>query len=313
VTTIVGDGRYRYAWDGGWLKLPPGIALGHTHGIVRARDGRCVVFNQSRDAIIIVDADGRYLGSWGSEFAAGAHGLTIVAEGDGDALWLTDHRRAIVSKRTLDGVELMRLPVPRLGDLYANADEYQPTEAAVADDGTIFVADGYGKHWIHRFAADGAYLDSFGGAVERGFSRCRMWEDPGRLEQPHGLRVIGGELVVADRRRNRLQVFSLAGEHRRFIHGVRYPCSVVEGPGGELIVPDLYSCVHILSAEGAPLARIGDDPHAWDRPGWPDLDAATWRDGRFVAPHAVWADPGGDLIVAEWTPRGRVIRLARLA
>lgn len=313
---IVGEGAWRFRWHSDWLRLPDEVVPGHTHGFVRSRDGRCFLLNQSRWAMIVLGADGGFLGHWGSELARGAHGLAIATEADGtggerEVLWLTDYESACVSKRTLDGRELLRLPVPRLGDLYAKPEEYRPTEVAVAPDGTVLVADGYGKPWVHRFAADGAYLSSFGGPSGRSWSRCKAWEDPGRLDQPHGLRVIGDEVVVADRRHNRLQCFSLAGEHRRFVHGVRYPCTVFAA-GDAWLIPDLYGCVHVLSRDGARLATLGDSPNVWDEPGWPNLPPERWRDGRFIAPHAVWAEPDGDAWVVEWTERGRVTWLERV-
>lgn len=63
--------------DHAWAKLPKGKGFGYTHGIVEDKQGRFYIANQSRDAIVVVDAQGNYLSSWGQAYAKGAHGLRI--------------------------------------------------------------------------------------------------------------------------------------------------------------------------------------------------------------------------------------------
>lgn len=286
------------SWNGSWARTPR--LLGKVHGIVR-HGARWFLCQQEPDAPAVVELadDGSFVRAWGEEFGAGAHGLSL----DGDTLWLTDERGRVVHL-TLDGRIIAELAAPR--------DGWKPTEVAVAPDGRRYVADGYGSSFIDVYDGADHLIGRFGGPAERGFSRCKAWEDPGRLEQPHGLRVLRRlgtwEVLVADRRRNRLQAFTLDGEHAGFLHGgVRYPCTVAAWGDDRLVVPDLYACVHVLDHHGRSLAVLGDNAQAWDQPGWPDL---PWRPhGRFIAPHCVWADPDGSLTVGEWTRPGRVVRL----
>ena len=305
-----------FDWHDHWATLPDHVTLGYTHGIARSTDGRVFVFNQSQHALLVLDPDGVYLTSWGEDFAAGAHGLTLATDAEGEYLLLTDYERGEVVRASLDGEIQFIITAPRVGDLYDDASAFKPTETSVASDGTIYVADGYGKPWIHIYAPDGSYRDSFGGPSGRTFSRCAAWEDPGSLAQPHGVTLAdlghGEEVIVADRRHNRLQVFDRAGTFQRFIHGgVRYPCSV-NVHQGLMYVPDLYSCVHVLQTDGTPVMRIGDQPQAWDLPGWPNVDDVRRPAGMFVAPHACHVDDDGSLLVVEWHERGRIVRLERV-
>ena len=73
-------GQHRYQWQGDWAKLPAHLKLGYTHGIVEDRAGRIYIANQGDQAILVFDANGNYLSSWGAEFSKGAHGLTLSNE-----------------------------------------------------------------------------------------------------------------------------------------------------------------------------------------------------------------------------------------
>jgi hypothetical protein len=286
-------------WEGAWGDRT--VPLGQVHGIVR-HGGSWFIAQQGEGlpAVVEFTDDGRRVAAWGEDFGAGAHGLRL----DGDSLWLTDHRAGRVVQFSCNGQVLSELPAPR-----AN---WQPTEIACAPDGRRYVADGYGSGYIDVFTADNRHLMTFGGPSSRTFSRCAAWEDPGFLSQPHGLCVLqrrgAWEVLVADRRHNRLQAFTLDGVFRQFLHGgVRYPCTVVPWGSDRLVVPDLYGCVHVLDHDGNCLERLGDSPQIWDQPGWPDLASPPIQG--FVAPHCVWPDPDGTLTVGEWTRPGRLVRL----
>ena len=69
------DDTYTLAPD--WAATPPGVRLGYSHWVTVDQRGRVIVFNQSRDAVALFDRGGRWLGSWGAEFAKGAHGMFL--------------------------------------------------------------------------------------------------------------------------------------------------------------------------------------------------------------------------------------------
>ncbi|MEI2701476.1 MAG: hypothetical protein V9E83_03635 [Baekduia sp.] len=83
--------------------------------------------------------------------AGGAHGLHINKEnGSQEFLYLCDQARGQVFKTDLAGKVVWQRGVPDANGLYANPGEYHPTNVAIHND-TLFIADGYGKSWIHIY------------------------------------------------------------------------------------------------------------------------------------------------------------------
>lgn len=303
ITATTGEGSHVYEVDEGWGALPPGVAFGYTHAVEVDAADNVYVHNRSRDAVAIFDREGRFLGSWGEAFAAGAHGMHLQHEGGREYLYFADPVRHLVAKADLSGHVLWQLGVPDLPDVYPTADRYRPTGVAVAPCGDVYVCDGYGQHWIHRYSADGRRLQSWGG--------------PKELDCPHGIwvdaRGPAPVVLVADRGHRHLVGFSAEGEVR-FVsgEGVRQPCGFCpDGP--DLVVPDLHGRVTVLGPDLAPVAQLGDEPGVWERQGWPDLPPEQRHSGRFVSPHDAAVDSHGDMYVVEWIADGRLTKLHRLA
>ncbi|MCC6443257.1 MAG: hypothetical protein IT210_07350 [Armatimonadetes bacterium] len=301
----LGQGSHTYEVVEGWAKLPEGVRLGYTHGIVADCRDNIYIYNQSEDAVIALDRDGNFLGSWGEEHAGGAHGMFLNREGDEAFLYLVDNARRMMVKTTLDGREIYRLTVPPLPDVYPDEAMYRPTDVAVAPNGDVYICDGYGESWIHRYDATGIWLQSWGG----------KGAEPGKMNCPHGVWVdTRGEepfLLAADRGNNRIQIFSLDGEHRGFVTDeLRMPCCFYQFEDA-LYIPDLFARVTILDSDNKLITHLGDNPGVWETPGWPNLPAEMRRADKFNSPHALCVDSRGDIYVAEWISDGRLTKLKR--
>lgn len=306
---VVGTGEHVYECIHDWGELPSGIVYGNTHGVAQDAMGFIHVLHTVHassprgDAVVVFDPAGRFVRSWGAEFRGGAHGMHLARENGREYFYLCDTVRRLLVKTTLAGEVIWTRGCPFETGLYKQLDEYRPTNVATAPDGTVFVADGYGRNFIHVYHPDGSYQRSFGGTGD----------GPGRLSVPHGLMVdTRGEqprLVVADRKNRRLQYFSLDGRALAVVtEELRQPCHF-DQRGPVLLIPDLKSRVTLFDGQDRLITHLGD---GGDFIGLRTQPRTAFTPGRFVAPHSAIFGHDGDIFVVEWVEVGRVTRLRRI-
>jgi len=308
---IIGNGDHRYEWNSDWAQVPDDVQLGYTHGVAVTKDGRVHVFNQSKHAVLSFNPDGSFHGMW-DEFPSDrflrAHGLTLIEEGGDEYFWLTDQTSGEVVKTTLDGRTVLAIDKP--GDYPTDA-KYSPTWAAQSPvDGTIFVADGYGSSRVNRYARDGDYIDHWDGGKGLGAFRCPHCVWIGKRPQATGRDE--PVVYITDRGNHRVQIFDLAGG---FINAFYqdHPCCIDQGPGGELLVPDLFAFVNVYDDRDRPIAtKLGDHQHDIVRhDGWPNVPAEKIEPGKFNSPHGGCFDAEGNIYIVEWIETGRITKLTR--
>lgn len=306
VKEIMGTGQHRYEWNDQWAVLPKPKQFGFTHAVCEDRQGRIVVHNMSEDAVAFFDPEGTYMHSWGADLAKGAHGMQYRVEDGQEFLYLAPTHLHYVLKTTLDGEIVLKLEYPKESGAYESAEQYIPTNIAIAPNGDFYVADGYGLSYIHQYTKDGEYVRSWGG----------KGSDPGKMSCPHGIwiddRFGEPEVLVADRANVRLQYFTLDGEHKRFVTDkFRYPCHF-DQRGDDLLVPDLHGRVTILDGKNDVITHLGDNPDVQKREGYPNLPHGERTPGKFISPHGACWDKAGNIFVAEWVNDGRVTKLRRV-
>ena len=234
---IVGHGTHRYKVNADWAKVNPRVfPLINCHEMVSAKDGKLYMLgDHSANNVLVFDRSGKVVDSWGYRYPAG-HGLTIFDEGDEETLFLCDtgshtdrkgrwrNQPGSVTKTRLNGEVIFQLGHPQTIGVYEPGMGYHPTETAVAPNGDIYVADGYGSNYIVRYDANGRYIQHFGGKNN---------EDPRyNLNQAHGVAVdprLPGEprLVVTSRNDQAFKFFTLDG---KFIEQVTLPGAYVCRP-----------------------------------------------------------------------------------
>jgi hypothetical protein len=321
----MGEGAYHYEALHDFLQPPSTLKFGNTHGIVVAGDGRIILCHtvhktsESPDAIAIFAPDGTFIKSWGADMRGGAHGLVIRREGSEEFLYHCDNVRGFVRKTTLDGEVIWILHAPLESGLYAKANEYKPSTLAFAPNGDFYVADGYGKFYIHHYNAKGGYVRSFGGSRAE-MDRLKGKETgPGTTIWPHAIAVdTRGPrplLMVGERGDNRrVQYFSLDGKPLHSVkEGVRWP-STFDFRQGLMMMPDLKAVVTLFDAKNQPLLQLGDgqQPDGKTYEGIRNQERSAFTPGKFVAPHAACFDAEGNILVAEWVEVGRVTKLRKL-
>ena len=223
-------GTESYNWIDDWAKIPnsQSASEGWAHsGVSVTENGEIITYHPTDPTMLFLDHAGNLLRSWNTDLTE-AHGITTVKDGKSEHLWIADNGRKRIPqagydyplggkgprvvKMTLDGEIVMCLQTPEL-PVYHDA-MYSPTFVAVNEgrhggNGDIWVADGYGQSYVHRYDRLGNYVSSING--EEG--------DGGRFNCPHSIivdrRRPDPELYVADRANSQVQVYDLEGGFKR--------------------------------------------------------------------------------------------------
>src|SRR5207247_2317467 len=82
------------------------------------------------------------------------------ADGSPTRRWQVDRAPHVVYKCTLEGKPLQTIGTR--GVAGEQTPFNRPTDVSVAPNGDVYVSDGYGNARVHRFAADGALIQSWG-------------------------------------------------------------------------------------------------------------------------------------------------------
>jgi hypothetical protein len=210
-----------------------------------------------------------------------------------------------IVQMTLDGKNVLTIPASAIPDQYKKkeAQAINLTGIAVAPNGDIYVTDGYGLDFIHRFDRRGHYIASFGGkGAPWNFNTCHKIAIDTRFAPVR--------LLCTDRRNNRLVHMDLEGHVLgTFAENLRLP-SALAIHGDELAVAELSGRVTVLGRDGQVLATVGENNNAGEistNKAAPEI----WREGFFYAPHGITYDAAGNLLVCEFNQWGRVSRLTR--
>ena len=261
---VVGTGDFLYDVYRPWGALPAGWTLGLvSHVAVDSKDR--VYFYQRKDPpILVFDRDGNFLTGWGDGRLRDAHGIYAGAD---DHLYVCNRDEHEVLKVTPDGTIVLTLG--HRGRPALQAPFNHPADVAVAPNGEIYVADGYGNSAIHRFSPEGKHLGSWGApGAERG-----------QFTTPHGIWIDARERVlVADRENNRVQLFSPEGDFYGEWKDLFHPMDIYVDRTGIVYVTDQIPRITMYSPDGRLLSR-----------------------GRPVTmgAHGVWGDSRGNLYLAE--------------
>ncbi len=272
LAVVMGDRRYRV--ERPWGELPLGTRLAALSQLAVDSEGRVYAYQRADPPVIGFEPTGAVRATWGHGLIADAHGIFISAD---DRVYLVDRDAHQILIFTTEG--------ERLGALGArNAPRFQapfnhPTDVAVAPDGEIYVSDGYGNSAVHRFAASGEHMATWG----------RPGSGPGEFTTPHAIWVDRAERVlVADRENDRVQLFDRDGRFIEAWGDFYHPMDIAEDDRGMILVTDQVPRLSLLSPAGELVGRC----------------RAVWNGA-----HGVSCNAGGDIFLAEMNPN-RVTKLA---
>lgn len=239
-TRPAGAGPYQVVH--GWPVLPEGYILGQVSGVAVDSHNHVFVFHRgsrpwttsqdvqpvAQPTILCFDGDtGKQVAAWGQNRFLLPHGLRVDAR---DNIWVTDVLLHQVFKFSHDGKLLLTLGTERTPGLEGTHFN-QPTDIAIAPDGTIYVSDGYVNSRVARFGPNGEFLEEWG----------HKGANLGEFDLPHGITLDSqGRIYVADRSNARIQVIDHDG---KFLYAWKSPelgrpFAVTVGPDGYLYVVD---------------------------------------------------------------------------
>ena len=337
---IIGSGDHQYEWIDNWARIPdsPSARDGWAHpGMAVTPSGELVTVHPGDSTMLVFDRDGHLLRSWPVP-AREVHQIAVA----GDFLWVADPGRKNVRaggifepsygewggqilQLSFDGDLVSRIVQPD-HPVYSDG-TFAPTSVSVFQEsmggnGDIWVADGYGESYLHRYNSSGNYLASIDGQEGRA----------GRFACPHGVwvdyRKSEPELLIADRTNRRVQVYDLEGRYKR-----HYGTDVLTSPssfaidGDQLIVAELRARLAVFDIDDSFVCYIGENEKIarvhrngpQDVPGWPNnldengnvIRSRILEPGRFNSPHGIAVDDAGNIYVGEWLVGGRYTKLAK--
>ncbi|QEC68484.1 6-bladed beta-propeller [Panacibacter ginsenosidivorans] len=299
---ILGHNNKRYKLDTNWGKLDfAQYPVKDCHEMVQDSQGRIILLtNETHNNVIIYSKSGKLLTTWGKEYP-GAHGLTLFNENGTEVLFICDNNRHQVIKTTLDGRVLMTLDYPVETGQYTKADEYIPTETAIAANGDIYVADGYGKDFVIQYDSKGKYIRHFGG---RGNTDAH-------LLNAHGVCIDSRDknnptLIVTSRQQNAFKRYTMEG---KYLNTIAMPGAWVCRPvinGDHLYAAVLQSNAKLWKQSGFITVLDKDfkvvSNLAGTEPVYNNGTLAEMQqtDAVFQYPHDVCIDDDQNMYVAQW-------------
>ncbi len=232
------------------------------------------------------DPDGRWLGDWAFRFSA-PHGLWISPD---DRVFITDTDDDAVYIFDRDGNLVQTIGTPgKKGEPGRPFD--MPTRAVQGPSGDIYVSDGYGQNWVHRFSADGELIGSWGGDGS----------EPGQFQTPHSIWVDRDERIyVVDRANARVQVFDNTGTVLAIWDGFCFPHDIFQTATGTFIVTDCAtrdddSRPYYEQMPRQPLVELTADGQRIGATGRSGTGPGEFAD----CPHSIWISPDGAVYVSE--------------
>jgi len=219
------------------------------------------------------------------------HSITIDGNGN---VWVADVTLHQVFKLSPDGTLLLTLGTRATPGEDAGHFN-QPSDVAIARDGSIFVSDGYGNNRVVKFDRAGKFLLAWG---TKGSAN-------GQLNLPHAISLDRrGRVCVDDRANARIQCFDENGRWLRTLKGPPFvsPQDLKFDHSGRLFVaeggrlePLVPPGVVVLDGNGRIVTRFGRFGN---------------YDGQFVDPHWLAVDSHGAVYVADFEGR-RVQKFVR--
>ena len=266
--------------DAAPFTLPSGMTMGPQASLAFDSKGHMIILSRGPQALFEFDGNGKFIRAWADGMFTRTHGLRIDRDGN---YWITDVGGHVVVKMNPKGDVLLTLGVKGEAGEWKEASGVrkfnQPTDVAIAGNGDVFIAQGHtagsGDPRVIKFDKTGKFITSWGG----------LGTAAGKFTAAHGLAFDAkGQLWVADRENQRIQIFDQSG---KFIREKKYaglPCSIYIGSQNIYMVNGFAGQMLKLDLDGNVLAATGK---------------AGKGPGEFGEAHFVTVSPKGEIYTAD--------------
>jgi DNA-binding beta-propeller fold protein YncE len=221
------------------LKVNPPMTLMSYSAAAADKQGNIYVIHRPKDPnvdpIVVLDAKGNLLRSWGKGMYTMPHSIRIDPKGN---VWTVDAHTSMIFKFTPEGKKLLEISVGEIPD--ASRPFCGATDVTFGTNGHVYVSDGYCNARFIEYTADGKKVNEWGRLASLPLSAFRSQPShaaPGEFLLPHDISMgPDGILYVADRINGRLQWFDKNGKYlgEKKFGGEVY--SVAHSPNGDLYV-----------------------------------------------------------------------------
>lgn len=303
----MGCGMMTFDTVPGWGLRPDGnSAIGSTHGsVVIDEDGN--IYTSAAKGVFIFSPEGVVIHSHLGDKYSNIHDMEIRKEGDAEFIYGARNANAEGIKfNAKTGEIVLKLPFPEESGLGLKA--FNPTAITVAENGDIYLSNGYASNHVFKFDKSGKYVMHFG----------QQGNGMQQFNTAHGMtldtRYQPNRLLICDRNhqpKGRLVHYSLEGEFiEEVITGLGMPTSVAI-QGDYVSVPDLHGRVVILDKTNTIMAVLGHNPDP-AKGGNYNIPQVEWVEGIFSGTHGSFWDAEGNLYVQDWNVSGRIMKLVRV-
>ncbi len=304
----MGCGEMTFETVPGWgLREDGNSPLGPTHGgVVVDRQGN--IYTSAQAGVFVFSPEGAVIHTYLGPEYANIHDMEIRQEADGEEYIYGARNKDAegIKFRVRGGDIVLKLPFPEASGL--NLKRFSPTAITVAENGNIYLSDGYASNFIFVFDKDGEYLWHFGkkGNGMKEFNTAHGMTLDTRYE-PH-------RLLICDRNhqpKGRLLHYSLEGEFiEQVVTGLGMPTSVAI-QGDYVSVPDLHGRLVILDKTNTIISVLGHNPDRQRGRSF-NVPQSEWVEGIFSGTHGSYWDAEGNLYVQDWNVSGRLMKLVRV-
>jgi DNA-binding beta-propeller fold protein YncE len=266
-----------------WKPMPAGWVFGRVSMVSTDAQSNVYVLHRNGeiDPLVVFDANGNYLRSWGKGVIGDPHGVRVDRENN---VWVVD-RAGQILKYTTDGKLLMTLGIK--GQRGADDKTFNlPTDVAWDSQGNTYISDGYGNSRVVKFDKTGTFVMSWG----------TPGSGPGQFATVHSIGFDSKDRAyVSDRENNRIQIFDASGKLIKIWNHLGSTQGIWISPKDEMYILTHRNNTENITADtlAGRLMRI-------------DVESGKVMASMESPGHSVNGSPNGDIFVASLT--GNVLR-----